>query len=458
MVKDSSSSLLGRSVVSASSESPHSVDRPHVVIVGGGFAGLNAARRLARTPVRVTLVDKRNHHLFQPLLYQVATAALSPANIAAPIRKILRHHRNAEVILGEATAVDLGARVLHVGDRVLPYDFLVLAAGVAPSYFGHDNWSAHAPALKDVEDAVEIRRRFLLAFESAELANDPQQRRRALTFVIVGAGPTGVEMAGSMAEIARSAISRDFRVIDTRTARVLLVESQNRVLPSFPPQCSATALRHLQQLDVEVRLDSEVTMIDAQGIQLGDERICTANVFWAAGVRAASISQTLHAGADDAGRLNVCPDLTVPGHPEVFVVGDLARVDDPITGRTVPGMAPAAIQMGCYAALMIRSEVKAIRRDRTPLQRPSFHYRDKGMLATIGRNKAVAQFGRISFGGWLAWALWAAVHIFFLIGFRNRLIVAIEWVWMYIWFDRGARLIVGRSAPIRTADSCDPTA
>ncbi|CAG1006220.1 NADH dehydrogenase [Phycisphaerales bacterium] len=416
--------------------------QPQVVIVGGGFGGLNAARALAHAPLQITLVDRRNHHVFQPLLYQVATAALSPAQIAAPIRKILRHQKNVEVVLAEATGVDLARRVLIVDAlpyREIRYDYLILAAGATHSYFGRDDWATNAPGLKSIEDALEIRRRFLLAYEAAEREPDPQRRRALLTFVVVGAGPTGVELAGAISEISRTVIRRDFRRIDTSETRVILVEALDRVLPGgFPPEISARALRDLTELGVEVLLGSRVTSIDPKGVNVGDRRIDSHNVFWAAGVRASPLGAMLGAPVDAAGRVIVEPDLSIPGHPDVFVIGDLARVIDPATKCQVPGMCPGAIQMGRFVGGLI---VADLARRGTPY--PQFHYTDKGLLATIGRARAVAYVGGLKLVGWTAWVFWALLHVFFLIGFRNRLAVMLDWAWDYLFFDRGARLITG---------------
>lgn len=403
-----------------------------VVIIGGGFAGLAAAKALARADVEITLVDRRNHHLFQPLLYQVATAMLSPADIAMPIRRILRSQRNVRVILGEARSVDVPARLVHLGDASIPFDSLVIATGAHHSYVGHDEWAAAAPGLKDIEDAVEIRRRFLLAFEAAEREADDERRRAALTFVIVGAGPTGVELAGAMAEVARRAIPRDFRSIDTTTARVILVEAHGRILPGFPPPLSDRAARDLEGLGVEVRLNSRVSSIDTAGIAIGDERIDAGNIVWAAGVRASSLGASLGAPLDEAGRIRVEPDLSIPACPDIFIAGDLARIDD-AAGGIVPGVAPAAMQMGRHAARQIATG-----------RRAPFRYTDKGLLATIGRGRAVAAIGGSHHAGLRAWLLWSLVHIFYLIGFRNRLFVMAGWIWSYLVFDRGARLITGR--------------
>ncbi|WP_242344148.1 NAD(P)/FAD-dependent oxidoreductase [Anaeromyxobacter terrae] len=410
-------------------------ERRRVVIVGAGFAGLAAARALRKAPVAVTVVDRRNHHLFQPLLYQVATAALNPADIAAPIRNVLRRQRNAEVILGEVAAIDLPARIVRLADGdPLPFDFLVLATGATHSYFGHDAWAPLAPGLKSVEDALEIRRRLLTAFERAEREREPEQQRALLTFVVVGGGPTGVELAGAISEIARRTLTRDFRHIRPESARVFLVEAAPRVLPVYVESLSAAARRQLEQLGVEVRTGTPVTAIDAEGVTLGDgSRIASRTVLWGAGVAASPLARTLGAPLDRAGRVRVAADLSVPGHPEAFVVGDLAAVlrED---GRPVPGLAPAALQEGRHAARNIRRALAG----EPPLP---FHYLDKGELATIGRAAAVADVRGLRFSGLLAWLTWLFVHIFFLIGFRNRVAVILQWAWSYLTFTRGARLI-----------------
>lgn len=414
--------------------------RPHVVIVGGGFGGLYAAKVLRRAPVRLTIVDKANHHLFQPLLYEVATAALSPADIAAPIRRIFRRSRNVNVLLAEAQSIDVKQRIVRLRDGAVTYDYLVVATGATHSYFGNQPWARFAPGLKTIEDAVEIRRRFLLAFEAAEREADPEARRAKLTFVVVGAGPTGVEMAGTMAELARRAIPRDFRFIDTSTARVILVEALDRVLPAYHGSLSARAKRDLERLGVEVRLNSKVTHIDGEGVRIGDERVEAENVVWAAGVQASPLGASLGAPTDASGRVVVEPDLSIPGHREVFVIGDMARVKDSRTGEDVPGVAPAAMQMGRFAARLICKEVAGKQADH---RRPAFHFVNKGMLATIGRAKAVGTVFGMRVVGVLAWLLWAGVHIAFLIGFRNRVLVILQWSWAYLAFQRGARLITG---------------
>jgi NADH:ubiquinone reductase (H+-translocating) len=409
---------------------------PHVVIIGGGFGGLYAAQRLRRAPVRVTVIDRRNHHLFQPLLYQVAMAGLSPGDIAYPIRSILRRQRNTHVLLGTAFAVDLAAQRVSLGDGTeVSYDYLILAAGAAHSYFGHEEWEPDAPGLKSLEDALEIRRRVLLAFECAEREPDERQRAALMTFAIVGAGPTGVELAGALADIARTVLRADFRAIDPREATIVLIEAGPRVLPAFPEELSAKAERSLRRLGVDVVCGKAVTKVDARGVSLGAERIEARTVLWAAGVAASPLAKTLGVPLDRAGRVPVEPDLSIPGHPRVFVVGDLASLRDK-TGKLVPGLAPAALQEGRHAADNI---VRAIgSRPTTP-----FRYVDKGNLATIGKAAAVADFGFVRLSGLVAWLLWIVVHIFFLIGFRNRVIVIFEWAWAYFTSQRGARLITG---------------
>lgn len=409
---------------------------PHVVIVGAGFGGLYAARSLARVPVRVTVIDRQNHHLFQPLLYQVAMAALNPADIAAPIRGILRRQRNATVLLGEAARIDpAGRRVVLADGAEIAYDYLIVATGATHSYFGRDDWAPFAPGLKTIDDALEIRRRVLLAYEAAERERDPERQRALLTFVVVGGGPTGVELAGSLVEIARFALARDFRRIDPQKARVVLVEALDRVLPPFAPDMSESARRQLEALGVEVRTGKKVTAIDARGVALDGERLEARTVLWAAGVAASPLARSLGAPLDRAGRVKVEPDLTVPGHPEIFVIGDLAAVAQD-GGKNVPGVAPAAIQEGRHAASNV---LRAIRGE----PRRPFHYVDKGSLATIGRAAAVAQLGRVHLSGWIAWMAWLLIHIAYLIGFRNRAVVLLQWAWAWFTFERGARLITG---------------
>lgn len=408
--------------------------RPRVVILGGGFGGLEAAKALRRAPVDVTLVDRRNHHLFQPLLYQVATAALNPSNIAAPIRRILRHQANVEVLLGEAEAIDAAGRRVVLADGAVPYDFLIVATGATHAYFGHDRWAPLAPGLKTLEDAVDIRRRVLLAFEAAEREDDPDRRRAWLTFVIVGAGPTGVEMAGSLAEIARHVVARDFRRFDPKDAVVLLVEGTDHVLGTYPEALQKKARASLEGLGVTVKTKAMVTGIDEGGVIVGGERIDARTVIWAAGVAASPLGRTIGAPVDRVGRVVVGPDLSVPDHPEVFVIGDLASVSH--DGKPVPGVAPAAMQEGRYAARRIKDTLRG---------RPTepFRYRDKGSLATIGRARAVAQIGPVRLSGFPAWLMWLLIHIVFLIGFRNRFFVLGEWAWIYFTYERGARLITG---------------
>jgi NADH dehydrogenase len=406
---------------------------PHVVIVGGGFAGLTAAQALAGSPVRITLLDRRNHHVFQPLLYQVATAGLSSTDIAAPLRHILRGQPNVTVLLGEVLRVDPALRKVVLADGEIDYDFLVLATGATHSYFGNHDWALHAPGLKTLEDASVILRRTLLAFERAEKETDPGRRQRFLTFVVIGGGPTGVELAGTLVEIARHTLKREFRRIDPAQARVILVEGLDRILPTYPADLSARAQRQLEGLGAQVRTSSRVTGVDADGISLGEERIDAATVLWAAGVAASPVGRTLGTPLDRAGRVKIEPDLSVAGHPETFVIGDLALLEQ--DGRPVPGVAPAAMQMGRHVA---RNIVRSVRGE----PRRPFRYVDKGSLATIGRHAGVALFGRFKLWGFPAWAAWIGVHIFFLIGFRNRLVVMMEWAMAYITYTRNARIIL----------------
>jgi NADH dehydrogenase len=414
---------------------------PHILIIGGGFGGLYAAFALSRRPVQVTVLDRRNHHLFQPLLYQVATAALSPGNIAQPIRHILRGSPNVRVLLGEASAVDLaGRRVVLADGDPLGYDFLILATGASHAYFGHDEWRPLAPGLKDIDDALEIRRRMLLAFEAAEREADPARRRALLTFVIVGGGPTGVELAGALGEIARDALVHDFREIDSRQARIVLLEAGPRLLAPFAEPLAAAAARELAARGVEVRPSTRVTRIAPGLVEAGDLRIATETVVWAAGVTASPLARTLGVPLDRLGRVLVEPDLSVPGHPEALVIGDVAAFHhDPATaGAPLPGLAPVAIQMGRHAARTILDATRGVP------SRP-FRYRDRGIMATIGRGAAVAQSGRLRLTGLVAWIAWVLVHVLLLIGFRNRLVVMIEWAWAYVTFNRGVRLITGTS-------------
>lgn len=419
------------------------------MILGGGFAGLAAARALRKAPVRITIVDRRNHHLFQPLLYQVATAALNPGDIAYPIRSVLRSQPNARTLLARATGVDTDRRVVQLADGELAYDFLIVATGASHSYFGNDGWEAWAPGLKTIEDALEIRRRVLSAFEAAERQDDVQQRAATLTFVVVGGGPTGVELAGALSEIGRLTVAKDFRSFDPRRLRVLLVEGVDRVLPPYSPKLSAAAKKQLENLGVEVRTGTRVTKIDGSGVWFGDEHVAARTVLWAAGVAASPLGKLLGAPLDRAGRVLVQPDLSIPGHPEVFVAGDLMHVEQ--KGAMVPGVAPAAIQSGCAAA---RNVALAVAGKRTE----PFRYLDKGSLATIGRAKAVGQIGRFQFTGFFAWWVWWIVHIAYLIGFRNRISVMIGWAWQYFAFARGARLITGRAWEPQQAQKATDTA
>jgi NADH dehydrogenase len=411
----------------------HGTDRPpHVVILGGGFGGLYAARALARVPVRVTLLDRKNHHLFQPLLYQVATAGLNPSDIASPIRRILRDQKNATVELARAVSIDTKEKRVLLDDGSVDYDYLIVATGARHSYFAHPEWEACAPGLKSVEDALEMRRRVLLAFERADRETDPNVQRAWLTFVIVGGGPTGVELAGALAELAHHVLKSDFRHIDPRSARILLVEGTPRLLGSYAADMSENARETLTGMGVTVHLETKVKMIDEEGVEMGDERIAAKTVLWAAGVKASPLADSLGVPLDGAGRVKVSPDLSVPGAPEVFVVGDLAIVEQ--DGAPVPGVAPAAMQGGAHAAKMIARRVQG--RRTTP-----FHYLDKGSLATIGRAAAVAEIGQIRLTGLVAWLAWLLIHIVFLIGFKNRLLVLLQWAWAYFAYDRGARVI-----------------
>jgi NADH dehydrogenase len=411
--------------------------RPRVVIVGAGFGGLSAATALRHEKVEVTVIDRRNYHLFQPLLYQVATAALSPAEIAQPIRSILRRQRNATVLLGRVTGVNTQTRDVLIGDRRVPYDYLIVATGARHNYFGHDEWEAVAPGLKKIEDATDIRRRILLAFEEAENAAHAEERVPMLTFAVVGGGPTGVELAGQIAELAKQALVADFRRIQPHDARVLLIEAGPRLLPAFPERLSAVAKRALERLGVEVRLGAPVTACDDQGVMVGDERIQAGVVIWAAGVAASPAAKWLAAESDRAGRVKVNADLSLPGHPEIFAIGDTVLATD-AAGDPLPGVAAVAKQAGKYVAGVIRARLRG------QPTRP-FRYRNLGNLATIGRTAALADFGWIRLSGWIAWVLWGVVHIYFLIGFRNRLVVALDWLWAYLTFRRGARLITGHS-------------
>jgi NADH dehydrogenase len=414
---------------------------PHVVIIGGGFGGLWATRALAKESVRITLVDRTNHHLFQPLLYQVATAGLSATDIAAPLRHILHRQRNVTVILGEVCGIDRAARTIALASdgssaSTLAYDCLIVAAGATHAYFGHEDWAAHAPGLKTLDDALAIRRRVLTAFEAAEREDDPVLRAAWLNFVVIGGGPTGVELAGTLAEIARHTLPREFRRCDPRTAQIHLLEAGPRVLSAMPETLSESARRQLERLGVDVHTGKPVTAIDAQGVSLGETRIESRSVLWAAGVAASTLGRELGVELDRAGRVHVQADLSIAEHPEVFVIGDLAHVMQ-ASGQSVPGIAPAAKQMGAHVAAVVRARLRG------ETAKP-FRYRDFGNLATIGRMAAVVDLGRLKFSGLLAWWFWLAAHIFFLIGFRNRIVVLIDWAWAYWSYQRNARIIVGR--------------
>jgi len=411
---------------------------PHVVIVGGGFGGLYAARALRRAHVRITLIDKRNHHLFQPLLYQVATAGLNASDIAAPIRRILRGQKNVTVLMGQVTDVDVDGRLVRMDGRELSYDHLIVATGATHAYFGHSEWADHAPGLKSLEDAQEVRRRVLLAYEHAEAETDPERRREWLTFVVVGAGPTGVELAGALGEIAHRTLAQDFKNVDTREAHILLLDAGDRILGTYPEELSQSAVTQLETLGVEVRTGARVIGIDETGIECEDRHIAARTVLWAAGVKASPLGAGLGAPLDRAGRVLVETDLTIPGHDDVYVVGDLAALEQ--DSDWIPGVAPAAIQQGNYAAAAILRRIEG--QDVEP-----FRYKDKGALATIGRARGVAQFGKMRFSGVIAWWLWLAVHIFFLIGFRNRFVVMFEWSWAYWTWQRSNRVILQRAMP-----------
>jgi NADH:quinone reductase (non-electrogenic) len=415
-----------------------STARPRVIIIGGGFGGLSAARALARASVDVTLIDRHNYHLFQPLLYQVATAGLAPNAIAAPIRAILHRQANATVLMETVTGIDAAKRSVLIGEERLPYDFLVIATGARHAYFGHDEWERFAPGIKTLADALTIRQHVLAAFEAAEISHEPSERRRLLNFVLIGAGPTGVELAGAIAELAKASLVHDFRRIDPSDARIVLIEAGPRILPSFPPRLSTAAQRALEKLGVEVRLGKAVTQCDAEGVVVGGERIAARSILWAAGVAASPAATWLNVVADRAGRIDVLDDLSVPRHPEIFAIGDtcISRSWD---GKPAPGIAPTAKQMGRYAAAVIKTRVEG-----APPP-PPFRYRHQGSLATIGRNKAVADFGWMALSGRFAWLLWVVAHIYFLIGFRSRVVVALDWLWAYVTFRRGARIILAET-------------
>jgi NADH dehydrogenase len=406
---------------------------PRVVIIGAGFAGINAAKALSRTPAQVTVVDRKNHHTFQPLLYQVALAVLSPAEIASPIRTVLRHAGNMEVLLGEVTGFDLEKRQVQIDGLELPYDYLIVAAGATHAYFGHPEWEQYAPGLKTLEDAIEIRRRVLLTFETAEREAIAGRSSLPLNFVVIGGGPTGVELAGAIADISKRYMERDFRAIDPAKASIILLEGGPRVLPAYPEDLSFSAESQLTDMGVEVRTNAMVTNVEPGMVTVGKEKIPASVILWGAGVSASSLGRMLGAPTDRAGRVLVASDLSVPGHPEVFVAGDLAAVKMN-ENKWVPGVAPAAIQMGKFAARQIRRSLEGKPREK-------FVYWDKGSLATIGRSHAVADLRRLHFSGYFAWLAWLFIHLFFLIGFRNRFLVMSEWAWAYITYNQGARLI-----------------
>jgi NADH dehydrogenase len=410
----------------------------HVVIVGGGFGGLYAARALKHVDVQVTVLDRRNHHVFQPLLYQVASAALSPGDIASPIRWILRHQKNVEVLLADVQRIDPARRTLILADGELSYDYLILASGATHAYFGHDEWQVIAPGLKTLEDALEIRRRVLLAYERAERESDPAKRAALLTFVVIGGGPTGVELAGALAEISRQSLARDFRHFDPSSARIILIEAGASILSTFPEMLRAAAHKDLTRLGVDVRTGKPVTNVVHGRVDVDGEAIEAATVLWAAGVAASSLGVTLGVPTDRAGRVLVQPDLTIPGHPDVFVIGDLASFAGP-DGKPLPGVAQVAIQMGRHAAANIARAIAG-----QPYQ--PFVYKDLGNMATIGRASAIADFGWLRLHGWIAWLAWLFVHILNLIGFRNRILVFVQWAWAYFSYQRAIRLITGRDS------------
>jgi len=414
-------------------------DLPHVLIIGGGFAGLQAAQGLAKAPVRITLVDRRNYHLFQPLLYQVATAVLSPDKIAAPLRKILKKQSNVRVALAHPHQIDLVARVVVTPRGVVPYDYLVLAVGLEQSYFGHDEFRLHAPGMKSLEDAIEVRRRILLAFEEAEYELDDEARRGKLTFVVVGGGPTGVELAGAIRETATKTLPSEFRHVDTATARIILIEGGERLLGGMPEEMGMRARRDLENMGIEVRLNTQVTAVDAKGALIGDTRVPAENVLWAAGVKGTSLANSLGVELDRIGRVMVNSDLSIPGHPRAFVVGDAAYVLDPVTRNPVPAVAQGAIQMGRFVADVIAQDLIGVNVE----DRPSFHYKDKGLMAAIGRGKALASIGTVTLGGFIGWVMWGLIHVLFLVGFRTKIVVMVDWIRNYVGHERGSRLITG---------------
>lgn len=419
-----------------------------IMVIGGGFGGLSAVENLRKTGAQIWLVDRRNHHVFQPLLYQVATAALSPAEIGYPIRRIFRKRKDVHVVMDELIALDLHRNVAIFPQGEANYDYLILACGATHSYFGRDDWAKFAPGLKSIEDALEIRSRVLMAFEEAEMEADEQLRKANLTFVIVGGGPTGVEMAGALRQIATQSLPNDFRNIDTKSTRVILIQSAPRLLPGMPETLSQHALNDLQEMGVEVRLGARVTDIGDGWVMIGTEKVIARCIFWAAGVKANPVTATAGVPLDNNGRILTNPDLSLPGFPNVFAIGDIAAVKDPKSGQLVPGVAQGAIQMGQFVGKLISNEIN---KKSTPTNRPTFHYHDKGQMATIGRCRAVAEIGGYHFRGVLAWLLWGLVHVLFLVGFRNRFAVLAQWLWDYVTFSKGARLITGNLVPrVRT--------
>jgi NADH dehydrogenase len=413
---------------------------PHIVVVGAGFAGLNFSKQFPTERARITVVDRQNHHLFQPLLYQVATAGLSAVDIAQPVRAILNNKPNLQVLMAEVTGFDLTAKKVRHSAGELSYDYLVLGLGGVTSYFGHDEWAQFAPGLKSLDDALRIRRKILLAFEHAETETDDAQRKELMTIVVIGGGPTGVELAGAFVELAHTVLNRDFDRIDPKKARVLLIEGSPRLLSAFPEDLSASAKRQLERLGAEVRLGVRVTAIRDRELDLDDKTIRAANIIWGAGVSAHPLARALGVEVDRAGRVKILPDLSVPGHPEVFALGDMTTLTD-AKGRVVPGLSPAALQMGAHAAKVIAEEIQ--KGKRAPTDRPAYVYVDKGSMATIGRSSAVAMIGRLHFSGYPAWLAWLGVHLIFLIGFRNKISVLLQWTYSYFTYKRGARVITG---------------
>ncbi len=417
---------------------------PRVLIVGGGFGGLFAARAMRHLAAEIILIDRNNYHLFQPLLYQVACAALTPADISQPIRTILRGQRNVTVVLGLVEAVDAEAREVIVNGEHVAYDYLVLAPGAVDNYFGHDDWARFAPGMKQLDDATQIRSRLLLSFETAEIETDPEERRARLTFVIVGGGPTGVELAGSIKELAVDVIPRDYRFADTRSARVILIEAGPRLLAALAEDSSSRAMQQLHALGVEIRLSSPVTAIDSQGVVVNGERLASYNVIWAAGVRAAPVTKTLGVTPGPGGRVPVGADCSIAGHPEIFVIGDAAYLVDGESKKPVPGVSQSALQMGRYVAKILAAELAG----QSSARSTPFRYFDYGSMATIGKSRAVVEIGRLHFGGLMAWLAWMLLHITVLIGFRNRISVFLSWVYNYVFFRRGSRLITGGGLPV----------